>query len=291
VIHVVSPGDVSEIGVYLAKKLRIPLAISWHTNLHEFGARRLEKMIGWLGAGARKPVVDFSEHGILNLVLAFYRLGNVLFAPNDELVEMLRQRTAKPVFLMKRGIDTELHSPAKRTVSDGILRIGYVGRITPEKNVRFFRELERGLRDQGVPEFRFIMVGDGSEREWLRTHMTSAEFPGILHGAALAEVYANMDVFCFPSRTDTFGNVVLEAFASGVPAVVTDAGGPKFIVQDGVSGFVARTDSEMVDRIAELLRDAPLRELMGTAARRHALGESWDRVFEEVYAGYRYGVP
>ena len=290
IVHVVSPGDVSQIGIYAAKMRNLPLAISWHTNLHEFGAMRLGKMLGWMGPEALKGVLEFSESGILNIVLAFYSLGDVLFAPNDELVDMLRERTGKPVLLMKRGIDTELFQPSRRSVKDDVLRIGYVGRITPEKSVRFLRELEVGLRAMGVPQFRFLIVGDGSEREWLAANMEAADLPGIQRGDALAESYANMDVFAFPSRSDTFGNVVLEAFASGVPAVVTDGGGPKYIVNDGVSGFVAANDAEFVERTAQLLRDAELRRAMSTAARAQACGESWDSVFDRVYAGYETGI-
>jgi phosphatidylinositol alpha 1,6-mannosyltransferase len=284
IIHVVSPGDVSEIGVYIAKQMKLPVAISWHTNLHEFGAMRLARMLRWQG------VSRLSEKWILEAVVRFYQLGDVLYAPNQELVEMLQRRTGKPVFLMKRGIDTELFAPSRRSVNDGVLRLGYVGRITPEKNVLFLRDLEAGLRAAGVPPFRFLIVGDGSERDWLRQNLAAADLPGILRGEQLAEAYANMDVFTFPSRTDTFGNVVLEAFASGSPAVVTDAGGPKFIVREAVSGFIARTDSEFIERTAGLLRDTGLRVRMGQAAREQASGESWDAVFEKVYDGYRAAV-
>jgi phosphatidylinositol alpha 1,6-mannosyltransferase len=165
-----------------------------------------------------------------------------------------------------------------------------VGRMTPEKSVRFLRELEVKLLAAGVPAFRFAVIGDGSEREWLRENLAAVDLPGVQRGEALAQWYANMDVFVFPSRTDTFGNVVLEAFASGVPAVVTDAGGPKFIVRDGVSGFVAANDSEFVERTAQLLRDAGSRRRMGEAARLQACGESWDSVFEKVYEGYEVGM-
>lgn len=290
IVHVVSPGDVSEIGVYIAKKLKLPLAISWHTNIHEFAATRLAKTLSWAGTRLLKTMIPLCEAQVLNAVLAFYRLGDVLYAPNAELVAMLRERTLKPVFLMTRGIDTQLFTPARRTVNDGIPRLGYVGRITPEKSVRFLRELEKGLLADDVPPFRFLIVGDGSEREWLSANLESADLPGILRGEKLADAYANMDIFVFPSRTDTFGNVVLEAFSSRVPAIVTDAGGPRFIVKDGTSGFVARSHSEFISQTARLLRDTELRQRMGQAARDQACGESWDTVFEKVYDGYREGV-
>ena len=297
IIHVVSPGDVSEIGVYIAKKMKLPLAISWHTNLHEFGAMRLARSLEWTGDwgiwwnDARRQIAEFSETTILSAMIAFYKLGDVLYAPNDELVEMLRERTGKPVFLMKRGIDTELFSPSKRTVDDGLLRLGYVGRITPEKNIMFLRDLDIALQAAGAPPFRFLIVGDGSEREWLAQNLTAADLPGILRGEALAEAYANMDIFTFPSRTDTFGNVVLEAFASGKPAVVTGAGGPKFIVRDGVTGFVAHEDADFIARTARLLCDAELRARMGAEARIQASAESWDAVFDQVYEGYYKVLP
>jgi glycosyltransferase involved in cell wall biosynthesis len=291
IVRVVSPGDVSTVGVYVAKKLKVPLAISWHTNLHEFGAMRLMNSLRWMPDGIRNAVGRFTEAQSLRICLAFYRKGDVLYEPNAELVAMLRDGTGKPVFPMKRGIDTHLFDPAKRTLNDGILRIGYVGRITPEKSVRFLRDLEIALQAQSAPPFRFLIVGDGSELDWLRDNLQNADFRGVRRGAALSQDFANMDVFAFPSRTDTFGNVVLEAFASGVPAVVTSAGGPKFIVREGLSGFVAYTDEEFVERVARLLSDGELRTAMGRAARDQASGESWDEVFGHVYDGYLAALP
>jgi phosphatidylinositol alpha 1,6-mannosyltransferase len=290
IIHVVSPGDVSTVGVFIAKKLKIPLAISWHTSLHEFAAMRLENRLRWLSEAVRKTAAGVTRVQTLRLFLAFYRMGDVLFAPNTELVAMLQESTGKPTFPMKRGIDTCLFHPAKRTADDGILRVGYVGRITPEKSVRFLRDLEAGLRAAGVPPFRLLIIGDGSEMEWLRSHLQFADFRGIRRGEDLSSDYADMDVFAFPSRTDTFGNVVLEAFASGVPAVVTSAGGPKFTVRHGQSGFVAQSDAEFIEYTARLLRDAALRRNMSCAAREQARGESWDEVFRRIYDGYRRAV-
>jgi phosphatidylinositol alpha 1,6-mannosyltransferase len=137
----------------------------------------------------------------------------------------------------------------------------------------------------GVGGVRFLIVGHGSEEASLRRDLVEAEFAGVLRGTALAEAYANMDVLVFPSHTDTFGNVVLEALASGVPAVVTQDGGPKFIVQDGKTGFVTE-DDHFAEKVAALVRDRVRLEEMRVAAREYALGCSWDAVFDRVYAGY-----
>ena len=115
--------------------------------------------------------------------------------------------------------------------------------------------------------------------------MPRATFTGVLRGQALAEAYANMDLFLFPSHTDTFGNVVLEAMASGVPAVVTPDGGPCHLVREGATGRITGDDG-FTAAVLEAIADAGAHAAMSRAARAHALGASWDAVFEGVYAGY-----
>ncbi len=289
-IHITSPGDVGEMGVVLSYRLKIPLVMSWHTNFQEFGARRLERMLHWLPHGFRGALSRYTERHIMSAMIRFYGMGRVLFAPNDDLVAMLETRTGKPTFLMKRGIDTQLFTPSRRTANDGVFRLGYVGRITPEKNVRLLVDLERALLGLGLRNFRFLVIGDGSERDWLSRNLKFADLPGVLRGERLAAAYADMDLFVFPSKTDTFGNVVLEAMASGAPCIVTDQGGPRFIIEEGITGFAASNDAEFIRRAAELMTDPEQHQRMSQAARREACHASWDSVFEEVYAGYEYAM-
>jgi glycosyltransferase involved in cell wall biosynthesis len=164
--------------------------------------------------------------------------------------------------------------------------LGFVGRLSPEKNLRVFAELERFLEASGVGTFRFVIVGEGSERAWLETHLRHVELPGVLTGEDLARAYANMDLFVFPSRTDTFGNVVLEALASGVPAVVTDEGGPKHVIEPGVSGLVASSEEEFRRCVLSLMQDSDRRKAMARAARRQACRTRWDDVFLRLYEDY-----
>lgn len=285
-IHVTGPGDIGTLGAWLSYSMRIPLAASWHTNLHEFAARRLENMLGALPRRMRAAIAGQTENAVLDCVLRFYRLGRVLFAPNPELVELLRSRTGLPTFLMQRGINTNLFNPDKRDRSGGPLTLGFVGRITPEKDVRFLAAIEKALLNAGICDFQFLIVGGGSEKEWLSRHLWHADFPGVLSGEPLARAYANMDIFVFPSRTDTFGNVILEAMASGVPAVVTADGGPKFLVNSGETGFVAADEPSFLQRVVDLAAVRGLRARMGSAARRRAQDRSWDREFQDVYAVY-----
>ena len=287
VIHITGPSELGIFGAYFAWELSIPLAASWHTNLHEYAARRMAWLTQRLGERRGGAVERGVESGALWATSQFYKLAQVLFAPNDELCRMLERSTGRPCYLMQRGVDTELFSPARRVRIAGVntVVLGYVGRLSVEKNVALLARVERELAAMGVGGVRFLIVGHGSEEPALRAELSQANFAGVLRGTALAEAYANMDLLVFPSHTDTFGNVVLEALASGVPAVVTPDGGPKFIVRDGETGFVVQ-DDEFARAVAILVQDRARLERMRVCARAYAMECSWDTVFERVYAGY-----
>jgi len=287
VIHITGPSELGMFGTYFAREMGVPLAASWHTNVHEYAARRMGWLTGRMSEGRGAAIERGVESGALWIVSQFYKLPRILFAPNEELCRMLERTTGRPCYLMRRGVDTEWFSPSHRTreTNERTVVLGYVGRLSVEKNVALLMRVEGELAAMGVVGVRFLIVGHGSEEASLRRDLKEAEFAGVLRGAALAQAYANMDVLVFPSHTDTFGNVVLEALASGVPAVVTPDGGPKFIVQDKVTGFVTKDDL-FAKAIAELVRDHTRLQEMRLKAREYALGCSWDAVFDRVYAGY-----
>jgi len=286
VVHITGPGDVGTLGLVLAKALGVPLCASWHTNLHEYAGRRLEKVIPFLPGGLRHGLGRAAEGGSMQALGYFYQMADSVMAPNRELLDMLAGYCTKPGFLMRRGVDTTLFSPAHRRPSSHPLTIGYVGRLTVEKNIHFLSQIETALIAAGVVDFRVLIVGDGIEKERLAAAMKHAVLPGILRGEALAEAYAGMDIFVFPSRTDTFGNVVLEALASGVPAVVTADGGPKFIVRSGETGFIAESHSAFLRCVLELAQDRILARRMGLFARRQAMETTWDAVWNEMQAAW-----
>jgi glycosyltransferase involved in cell wall biosynthesis len=264
----------------------IPLVGSWHTNLHEYAARRLYKSLKFLPGKARCDLTGFLEKRILDGAKLYYKMPQVLLAPNQELIDMLTSGTNRPARLMVRGVDTQQFSPEKRTVSDGILRFGFVGRLRAEKNVRLLAELEDRLLSEGRSGFRFLIVGEGDERKYLERRMKTADFTGYLEGEELSEAYANMDVFVFPSETDAYGNVPQEAMASGAPAIVSNKGGPKFFVTNGVNGFVAGDLDEFAMYAKRLLDEPELLAGMRESSRQFALTRSWDTVFETVYQAY-----
>ena len=289
-VHITGPSDMGILGFWVAHSLGIPLVASWHTNLHEYSARRLDKVFDFLPDAWRNRISGAAERQSLRACVSFYGLARFLLAPDETIVHLLTERTGKPAFLIAHGVDSEVFSPNRRSRRAGSFCIGYVGRLTPEKNVRFLVELEQKLVAAGQRNFHFLLVGEGSEKEWLRKNLRSGEFPGNLHGDTLAESFANMDVFVFPSRTDTFGLVLLEAMASGVPVVMSPEAGMRAGVQHGVTGFHAGDLNSFTRSILHLMSGEAVRGAMGFAAREFACSKTWSAVFQQLYRTYETGL-
>ena len=291
-IHITGPSEVGMLGAGLAHHLGLPLAASWHTNVHEYAARRSEWFLRLLPERQSAATGQKIEDLAMAAAASFYSVAQVLFAPNPELCALLERTTGRKCHLMPRGVDAELFHPSKRTRKneDNEVVLGFVGRLSVEKNVALLVQVQEELERMGHTNFHFLVVGHGGEENWLRERLPRAEFAGVLRGEALAQAYANMDLFVFPSHTDTFGNVVLEALASGVPAIVTPDGGPPTIVRDGQTGRIV-PDAEFAGAVAGILADPDKHALMRQAARSYALTASWDSVFEGVYAAYETMLP
>ena len=174
--------------------------------------------------------------------------------------------------ILPRGLDTELFHPGRRDsaffekfgASNGELRLLYVGRISREKDLDLLADAYRRLRKEGLP-VRLFVVGHGPYSEALAKSLPDAFFTGYLRGTELATAYASADIFVFPSTTDTFGNVILEAQASGLPVVVSDSGGPKELVAHKANGLITRSHNveDFTDAIRALVTDQTLRRAHG----------------------------
>lgn len=287
VIHITGPSDVGILGALLGHNLHITVAASWQTNLHQFARRRVSRLLSsWPPAWSDK-LASAAETGTFRAATKFHRVARLLFAPNVELVELIGKAVNRPCFLMSHSVNPEIFHPEWRDRTDGPFRIGYVGRLTPEKNVRFFAQLEKDLFAAGQRDFEIVLIGKGFEEKWLRENTDRAQFAGWLGGEELSRAYANMDAFVFPSETDTFGLAVLEALASGVPAVVSNSGGPKYTVEHGKSGFVANRFEEFAPVLANWMSHPELLASMRLEARRRALSiGAWADIFSGMYAAY-----
>lgn len=285
-VHITGPGDLGFLGLWVAHDLKIPLVASWHTNLHEYVSRRLDGLLSFVPRALRKRTALAAERQSLRGLLRFYRMARFTLAPNEGMVNLLHANSGKPSFLMAHGVDLTSYSPSPRPQAHPFV-IGYVGRLTLEKNVRFFARLERDLTAAGERDFQFLLVGEGGQRDWLKRHVKHAVLPGVLRGRDLAAAYAGMDAFVFPSRTDTFGLVLLEAMASGLPVIVSPETGARVEIEDGAAGFLTDNFSESV---LELMRNGAKRAAMSLAARRFASSKSWGGVFENLYQTYEAGL-
>ena len=294
IVHITGPSDLGVLGAAIAHHHGISLAASWHTNVHEYAARRFAHLFRVFPQTSPLGAAFTIEACAMEIAAALYSTAQVLFAPNPQLCRHLEEATGRRCFLMRRGVDCRQFAPHTRTrpANDDIAVLGFVGRLSVEKNVRLLARIHRELRDAGCAHCKFKIVGHGAEESWLRQNLPGAEFTGVLKGERLAAAYADMDLLVFPSHTDTFGNVVLEALASGVPAIVTRDGGPASIVRDNETGRIV-ADADFPPAILSLLADPATHARMRIAARSHALAATWDQVFEHVYRGYHLiaGIP
>lgn len=276
-----TPGPVGLVGLLAAKVLGLPVVGIYHTDFPQYV----------------RILTDDSLMETLtwNFMHWFYCQMDHVYVNSEDYRKswIARGISAERLSILPRGLDAELFNPAKREgdfwsargLREGELAMLYVGRISKEKNLDVLTAALRKKTLKGIP-VRPVFVGDGPYRKELGKLLPDAIFTGYLTGLELARAYASADFFAFPSTTDTFGNVVVEAQASGLPTIVTDVGGPRDLVEDGVDGLIIRAlDVEaMAGAIRKLAQDAELRAEMGTAGRRKVESRDWSSAFEAFWS-------
>ncbi|HSJ26184.1 MAG TPA: glycosyltransferase family 1 protein [Longimicrobiales bacterium] len=280
-IHVASPTPMAVWAQNYARSRDIPVVATFHTHfVSYFPYYRLRGLepLGW------------------RMIRWFYGRCDATYAPSSSIVDELRAHGLEGVRLWSRGVDASLFSPEHR---DDELRaqvgadedspmVLMVSRLVKEKDMTDLVDMDAELRRRGL-RYRLALVGTGPMRRELEQKLPDAHFAGHQRGQALARWYASGDVFVFPSTTETFANVVQEAMASGVPAVVVDRGGPPGVIEPGRSGLVARANdgASLADQVERLLRDPALRAAMGLAARKRAAARTWDAVNDVLITDYQ----
>jgi glycosyltransferase involved in cell wall biosynthesis len=283
VVHVVTPGPVGLAGRWLADRSGLPLVGSYHTQLGSYVGQfsRSPRLGRWFDAYMRW----------------FYGPCASLLVPSKATVDQLRDQGYRPSQLQiwPRGVDIDQFSPERRSpdlrrawrVDERQPAILYAGRLSSEKGLAIVEDVQRHLHRRAAAH-RFIFAGDGPMRPRLQQLMPDAVFLGTLPHAGIGAVMASADVLLFPSATDTFGNVVLEAQAAGLPVLVSNRGGPCQQMEDDVTGVVcAAGDAEgFAAAAARLLRDGGRRAAMGAAARQLALGRTWDAAMRPLFSAW-----
>jgi glycosyltransferase involved in cell wall biosynthesis/predicted metal-dependent phosphoesterase TrpH len=281
VIHLATPGPVGVCGLVAARLLDIPIVGSYHTEL---GPYTLHLTCDLLVAQAMDLWVDW-----------FYRQCKLVLAPTHAVADGLRARGLANVAVWGRGVDAHRFTPRRRNealrdylLGNGSVLLLSVGRLSNEKRIDVLLDAFGRLRER-TPEARLAIVGDGPARADLEASAgEGVTFLGELRGDGLAHAYASCDIFCFPSTTDTFGQVILEASASGLPVVAADTGGAPELVRHRQTGLLFRPDdaAALADALVELVEDIPFRLALGRHALAQAQRRSWAASYAELLAGY-----
>ncbi len=278
-LHIATPGSLGLTGLAAARRLGVPIVASYHTAYEENVRRRVEKALRRRRLPQR-TIGRLFDGLTWRYVTWFLDHAELVVAPSEWTRSALARRIRTPVGLFSRGVDTDRFHPRHRR-EPGRTTALHVGRLVVDKNLEVLVDLFRGRRDVDL-----VIVGDGPERAWLEPALPRARFTGHLTGEALSVEYASADLFVFPSETETFGNVALEAMASGLPVVTSDRMAPRELITEGVNGFVGTVGVDFHLKVERLIRDAGLRRRMGAAARRFALTRRWEGVFDGLLGDY-----
>ncbi|GAA0565546.1 hypothetical protein GCM10008942_12360 [Rhizomicrobium electricum] len=283
-IHLaLAPDPLGYSAIRAAKALNVPLVASCHTRFDTY----LKHYPG-----------SALAEGLLKRYLRFaYGAAREVYVPSGSMLDALKADGVQSAFkLWPRGVDTRLFNPDKRSpawrAKHGIgpdeFVVTFVSRLVREKELDTVVASLKLFAARGMPH-RVLIVGDGPDRGILEQGLPGAVFAGFLEGEELAAAYAASDVFLFPSETETFGNVTLEAMASGLPCICANATGSRSLVVHGETGYLEtpRNANGFAGRLAVLARDEELRTRFSIAARERALTFSWDESMAKILDHYR----
>jgi glycosyltransferase involved in cell wall biosynthesis len=286
VVHAATELTIGWSGVRWARDQGIPLVTSFHTKFPAY--------LSGYGLGRLEP----TAWGYLR---TFHSHSLRIYCPSHETLRELRSNGFdRPLDIWSRGIDSDHFHPLRhcrqrrRELSGGASRIAlYVGRLAPEKRVELLLEAWERVSTATDESLALWIVGDGPAAAELKARAPeNVFFTGYLEGEELARTYASADLFLFPSDTETFGNVVLEAMSSGLPVVGPDRGGVTELIRPALDGLLFRSGDagSLADATCKVLLDRALSSRLGRAARRSAEQRSWDAVFDGLFSGYEEAI-
>ncbi len=281
IVHIATPDLVGLQALLYARVQKIPVVASYHTHFSSY--------LGFYD-------LDRFESTMWWYLRWFYSRCEHLYVPSLSMVSVLKEHgIQKGIELWPRGVDIVAFNPNKRSMewrrelgfTDDMVVISYISRLVIEKGLDVFADVVRRLLDEGM-NVRSLIVGEGPVGKMLKEKLPEAVFLGHLQGEELSVAYASSDLFLFPSETETFGNVTLEAMASGLPTLCADATGSNSLVLHDRTGFLAKgRDTESFANYAKILTlDTSRRLQMGSAARSEAETYSWRRILGKIDSFY-----
>jgi len=286
-LHIATEGTLGHCALRIARRRGIPVATSYHTNF---------------AAYSRSYFLACLEPLIWRYLRRFHNAAGVTLCPTESIAVELRRRGFRRVGIWSRGVDSMRFDPRKRDanvraqwgIGDREIVALYAGRLANEKNLNLlldaFEMLTATPATSASVRPRLMLVGDGPARARLQRRAgPGTVFTGYQRGEDLAKLYATAEFFVFPSLTETFGNVILEAMASGLPVIAFNVPGPKDVIRSGTTGRIVETVSSraLADAMADLLHAPDRRRAMGRAAREYAVRQEWSAVNHPVRETYR----
>ncbi len=281
VVHIATEGPLGLCALRAAKALEIPVISSFHTNFHQYG---------------KYYKLPFLIKAAFAYLRYFHNRTRATYAPSNDLIENLKAAGFKNLRKLERGVDAQLFNPSKRSTD---LRLSwganketpvfaYVGRIASEKNIPFALKCFQEIKKQ-LPEAIMVVVGDGPLRKELEKKYPKVIFCGLQKGELLAQHYASSDVFIFPSITETFGNVVTEAMASGLIVAAYNYAAGKLLIEDGINGTVASFDNEehYLANLIQLISKRAMWPIMREKSRACIEDVSWESITNNYIASLR----
>ena len=283
VVHIASPDIIGHRAATWARGRGLPVVASVHTRFETYF--RYYK-VGWLQTVGEA------------ILRRLYNRCFEIYAPSESMAAVLTdQRMSRRVAIWSRGIDRDLFNPGRRDlewrrsvgIDDGDVVVLFVARLVLEKGLDTLAATLASLDARGV-RYKALIVGEGPARPWIEEQAGQAIFTGFLGGEALARAYASADLMFNPSSTETFGNVTLEAMASGLPVVAARATGSLSLVVDGVNGLLTMPDDVegSADALAHYITDPAARAAAGEAGLRAAMRFDWDRINQGLLDRYLY---
>ena len=276
VVHIATEGPLGWSALQAAKVLKLPVTSDFRTNFQSYSKHY---GVGWL----RKPIVAYLRK--------FHNATACTMVPTRELMRTLSQNGFANLKVVSRGVDTKLFNISKRDTSlrsswgatDDTKVLISVGRMAPEKNLDQVLKAYEALKVTGQA-FKLVMVGDGPLKEQFQKRYPEIIFPGMLSQSNLAIYYASSDLFIFPSQTETFGNVTLEALASGIPVLAFDCAAARDWVQTGVNGWlVAENNPEgFAAQAVTIFNSKDLLDQITKSTRQQVVHLDWDQIAEQV---------
>ena len=277
VMHVSSPDPTAHAALKWAEQRDLPVLASVHTRFDTY---------------PRYAGMAWAEPWFQGIMRRFYHRCDAIVAPSESMAEVLRaQDMSDDVGIWSRGVDREIFDPARRDlawrrslgIGDGEVAIGFLGRLVMEKGLDVFADTMAELRKRGVPH-KVLVVGEGPARGWFAERVPEASFTDMLTHAELGRAVASMDMLLNPSVTETFGNVTLEAMASGVPVIAARATGSTSLVTEGQTGRLVEPGdiAGFANAIAAYAADPALRAAHGAAGETRSRDYSWDAINRTV---------